>query len=137
MTARIDRRRFLGSLSAATAALLLFRRPSQALAASKHPVPRKGVTGAYVLKRKDLAKHPKLIPLYDSVRARPEIFDGIKCSCGCTNGVEYYSLLSCFEGRGMASQCIVCQDEARLVVKLHKQGKTLDQIRAAFDAEYS
>jgi hypothetical protein len=37
----------------------------------------------------------------------------------------------------MASECIVCQEEARLVVKLHKQGKTLDQIRAAFDAEYS
>jgi hypothetical protein len=102
-----------------------------------HPVPRKGITGAYVLKKKDLAKYPKLIPLFDSVRARPEIFDGIRCNCGCPDGIEFYSLLSCFEGRGMARDCYVCQEEARLVVKLHKQGKTLDQIRAAFDAEYT
>ena len=100
-------------------------------------MPRKGITGEYVLTRKDLSKHPKLIPLFDSVRARPAIFDGIRCSCGCPNEMELYSLLSCFEGKGMAQQCIVCQDEARLVVKLHQQGKTLGQIRAAFDAEYS
>ena len=51
--------------------------------------------------------------------------------------MEFYSLLSCFEARGMALECVVCQDEARLVVKLHRQGKTLNQIRAAFDAEYT
>lgn len=136
MTVRIDRRRFLRSLSATAAALLLFRRPLHALSAGKHPAPRKGINGAYVLKKKDLARYPKLIPLFDAVRSRPAVFDGIRCSCGCPDGVEFYSLLSCFEARGMARECITCQDEARLVIKLHKQGKTLDQIRAAFDAEY-
>ena len=137
MTARIDRRRFLTSFSMAGAALLFFRRPIHALEPPKHPVPRKGITGAYVLTKKDLAKHPKLIPLFDSVRARPQIFDGIRCNCGCPDGVEFYSLLSCFEGRGMARECVVCQEEAQFIVKLHKQGKTLDQIRGAFDAEYT
>ena len=137
MPAPIDRRRFLRRFSAAAAAFLVSHRPLHALRPATHPVPRKGITGEFVLTRKDLSKHPGLIPLFDSVRARPAIFDGIRCSCGCTNGMELYSLLSCFEGKGMALQCIVCQDEARLVVKLHKQGKTLNQIRAAFDAEYS
>ena len=117
--------------------MLVARSPLHAFSAPKHPVPRKGITGEYVLTRKDLSRHPKLIPLFDSVRARPAIFDGIRCSCGCPNEMEFYSLLSCFEGKGMAQECIVCQEEGRLVVKLHKQGKTLDQIRAAFDAEFS
>lgn len=132
-----DRRRFLGSFSIAAASLLIFRRPLHAQSETVHPVPRRGVTGEYVLTKKDLLKYPGLIPLFDSVRARPQIFDGIRCSCGCPNGMELYSLLSCFEGKGMARDCIVCQDEARLVVRLHKQGKTLDQIRAVFDQEYS
>jgi hypothetical protein len=137
MTARIDRRRFLKAISAAAVTMFVYRRPLHALEVPKHPVPRKGITGDYVLTKKDLAKHPKLIPLFDSVRARAQVFDGIRCSCGCPDGIEFYSLLSCFEARGMARECIVCQDEARFVIKLHKQGKTLNQIRAAFDAEYT
>ena len=137
MPAPIDRRRFLRRFSAAAVAVLVSHRPLHALTSAKHPVPRKGITGEHVLTKEDLSKHPKLIPVFDSVRASPAIFDGIRCSCGCPNEMELYSLLSCFEGKGMAQQCIVCQDEARLVVKLHKQGKTLAQIRAAFDAEYS
>ena len=51
--------------------------------------------------------------------------------------MEFYSLLSCFEDKGMAQECVVCQEEARFVVKMHRQGKTLDQIRSAFDTEFS
>lgn len=135
MQRHFTRRSFVACLPVSAAALLLSRRAVKA--APTHPVPRPGITGKYVLKLKDLERHKKLIPLFDAVRERPEIFDGIHCSCGCTRPIDYYSLLSCFEGAGMARECSTCQDEARLVVMLHKQGKTLTQIRAAYDREFA
>jgi hypothetical protein len=36
----------------------------------------------------------------------------------------------------MAAHCSICQGEGRLAYRLHKQGKTLDQIRAAIDAKF-
>jgi len=48
----------------------------------------------------------------------------------------FYSLLSCFEKDGMAQHCEVCQAHAVLAHRLHKAGKSLDQIRAAIDAEF-
>ncbi|MBA3343531.1 MAG: hypothetical protein H0T48_17075 [Gemmatimonadaceae bacterium] len=79
---------------------------------------------------------PKLIPLFDSIREIPQVVDGLRCNCGCTNPPEFYSLLSCYEGKGMARDCIVCQGQGRLAVRLHKEGKSLDQIRAAIDAKF-
>ena len=131
----INRRRFLGSLSAAVATLVIS--PRLANAGPKHPAPRPGITGEYVLKHKDLARHPKLIPLYDSIRKIPEVADGILCSCGCPRQPDFYSLLSCYERNGMARECSTCQEQGRLVVKLHKEGKTLNQIRAALDARFA
>ena len=135
METAMNRRGFLGTLS--TTALAVFLPPRLANAAPGHPTPRPGITGAYVLKAKDLAKTPKLIPLFDSVRKIPEIVDGIHCNCGCTRPPEFYSLLSCFESKGMARDCVICQGQARLVVRLHQEGKTLDQIRAAVDAKFA
>jgi hypothetical protein len=36
----------------------------------------------------------------------------------------------------MAQHCVICQGEARLAFRLHEQGKSLDQIRAAIDAKF-
>lgn len=135
MQPSLNRRAFLGTIS--TTAVTFFLTPRSANAAPAHPTPRRGITGAHVLKDKDLAKTPKLIPLFDSVRGIPEIVDGIHCNCGCTRPPEFYSLLSCFESRGMARDCVICQGQARLVVRLHNEGKTLDQIRAAVDAKFA
>ncbi len=135
MRPEMNRRRFLEAASTTVAAILISPRPANA--APKHPTPRKGITGAYVLKDKDLARTPKLIPLFDSVRKIPEVVDGIHCNCGCTRPPELYSLLSCFESKGMARDCVICQGQARLVVRLHSEGKTLDQIRAAVDAKFA
>lgn len=135
MERTLNRRGFLGTMSATALAAVLS--PRLANAAPAHPTPRPGITGAYVLKDKDLAKTPKLIPLFDSVRKIPEIVDGIHCNCGCTRPPEFYSLLSCFESKGMARDCVICQGQARLVVRLHQEGKTLDQIRAAVDAKFA
>jgi len=70
------------------------------------------------------------------VRQIPQIVDGIRCSCGCDEIEGFYSLLSCFEQDGMARHCEVCQAHARLIHKLHRQGKTLTQIRAAVEAKF-
>lgn len=99
-------------------------------------MPRPGITGANVLTDKQLANSPELIPLFNSIRDIPQIVDGIRCNCGCTNPPEFYSLLSCYEGKGMARDCIICQGQGRLAVRLHKEGKSLDQIRAAIDAKF-
>jgi hypothetical protein len=133
---RFTRRRFIGACSATVAMLLVSPRRAGAHSAPPHPSPRPGITGARVLTKEQLAGTPALIPLFDSVRAIPEVLDGIRCNCGCTNPPELYSLLSCYEGRGMARDCVICQGQGRLAVRLHKEGKSLDQIRAAVDAKF-
>lgn len=133
----LTRRRFLGACSASVAALLVIRRTAWAQSIPLHPMPRRGITAARVLGSKQLADTPKFIPLFDSVREIPQIIDGIRCNCGCTDPPEFYSLLSCYEGRGMARDCVVCQGQARLAVRLHREGKSLQQIRNAIDAKFS
>jgi hypothetical protein len=132
----MNRRRFLAASSAGIATLLIPQKSGWAHTDLPHPTPRLGVTGEYVLTHAELAKYPKLIPLFDSVRKIPEVMDGIRCNCGCTELPLLRSLLSCFEGRGMARDCVICQGQAKLAVRLHKEGKSLDQIRAAIDAKF-
>lgn len=103
---------------------------------SPHPKPRAGITGAKVLTAAQLKEHPKLIPLFDSVRKIPQIIDGIRCNCGCGHPPEMYSLLSCYEGDAMALECAVCQGQGKLAARLHSEGKTLDEIRQALDAKF-
>ena len=103
---------------------------------SEHPVPRPGVTAAKVLTAEQLADSPQVIPVFDAVRAIPEVVDGIRCKCGCAELEGFYSLLSCYEGDGMARHCPICQGEGRMAARLHREGKTLDQIREAIDARW-
>lgn len=131
----LTRRRFVGTCSVTLAALLLSRRDAQA--STPHPTPRPGITGAKVLTREELAATPALIPLFDAIREIPHIADGIRCNCGCTDPPVLRSLLSCFEGKGMARECVICQGQARLAARLHKEGKSLDQIRTAIDAKFA
>jgi hypothetical protein len=135
MTDFLDRRRFLGACSATIAALVVPWQRAFALPTSPHPTPRPGITGAKVLTADKLADKPKLVSLFDSIRKIPEVVDGIHCNCGCTNPPEVYSLLSCYEN-GMARDCAICQGQGRLAVRLHGEGKTLDEIRAAIDAKF-
>lgn len=137
MTRLLDRRRFLAACSTATAALLVSRGTVLGGTPAPHPRPRPGVTGAKVLTREQLAATPALIPLFDAIREIPQVIDGIHCNCGCTNPPEFYSLLSCYESKGMARDCAICQGQGRLAVRLHKEGKTLDEIRAAIDARFA
>ncbi len=101
-----------------------------------HPTPRKGITGAKVMTAAQLAKSVYLVPLFDAIRAIPEVADGIRCSCGCAELPGYYSLLSCYEGDAMATICPICQGAGKLTVRLHAEGQTLAQIRIAVDAQF-
>ena len=101
----------------------------------KHPDPRKGITAAHVLPASRLMDK-SAAPVYDMVRRIPEIVDGIRCNCGCADLDGYYSLLTCFEGGGMAQHCQICQGQARLAFKLHGKGWTLNDIRRSIDAQF-
>ncbi len=143
----MDRREFLAGLSVAAAGVFLPVGPAAAAppdhchmsmggARRAHPTPRKGITGAKVLAAAELTEKSELIPLFDGIRRIPAIADGIRCNCGCAELPGYYSLLSCYEGSAMAKICPICQGQGRLTVRLHGEGKTLQEIRVAVDAQF-
>ena len=103
-----------------------------------HPTPRPKVTAARVVPAAKLADESSAVrAAFDEARRIPGVVDGIRCQCGCPDYDDTnYSLLSCFEGEGMARDCLVCQGTARLAFRLHKAGKSLAQIRAAVDERY-
>jgi len=136
----LSRRAFLVRLTSAGSLLLpaLNRRLAAASrpAPGPHPTPRPGITSEKVLTKEQLAETPKLIELFDQVREIPEVVDGIRCQCGCADLPGNYSLLSCYEGDAMARHCPICQGEARMAYRLHKDRKSLDEIRASIDSRY-
>ena len=134
MSQHCSRRQFVAS---AVALLLLPNRARAMRAVGPHPTPRPGITAAKVLTRDKLDGNANLIAVFDGVREIPDVIDGIRCQCGCAASEGFYSLLTCYEGENaMAKMCHVCQGEGRLAVRLHKEGKTLDEIRAAIDAKF-
>ncbi|MEP6779615.1 MAG: hypothetical protein ABJC26_06965 [Gemmatimonadaceae bacterium] len=136
MRTTFTRRKFLTACSLAVATSAVPKSVAWGSMRTPHPKPRAGITGANVLAKADLKDKPELVALYDSVRLIPQIMDGIRCNCGCGNPPELYSLLSCYEKSGMARECVVCQGQGKLAVRLHKEGKTLEQIRVAIDAKF-
>jgi hypothetical protein len=130
----VSRRRFV----ATAAALLLLPRGARAMRfAGPHPTPRPGITAAKVLTKDKLDGNADLIAVFDGVREIPQVIDGIRCQCGCATLDGYYSLLSCYEGdKAMAQICHICQGEGKLAVRLHREGKSLEEIRIAIDAKF-
>lgn len=136
-----SRRRFLAALAGGLTALALPSRPALASAMGRiapnedHPEPRPGIDASRVLPADQV--RPRLVELYDHVREIPHVVDGIRCYCGCADLDGFHSLLSCYEDAGMAQHCDVCQGEAELVYRLHGEGRTLDEIRAAIDRRFA
>jgi len=124
------RREFLIAASAIPT-LVRFRRGPR-----PHPTPRPGIDASHVLTPKELADFPRARVAFDEVRQIPEIVDGIRCQCGCDEIDGNYSLLSCYEKDGMARACDICQGQGRLAFRLHKAGKSLDQIRSGIEERY-
>jgi hypothetical protein len=107
------------------------RQGALAATAVKHPDPRPGVDASHVLPAEKVGADVR--ELYDHIREIPQVADGIRCQCGCAELDGYYSLLSCYEESGMAEDCVVCRRVGALVYRLHEDGRTLDEIRAAVD----
>ena len=101
---------------------------------TKHPAPRRGIDASKVMAAKDVHGGAEVREAFELVRQIPQVVDGIRCHCGCAEMDGFYSLLSCFEKDGMAQHCEVCQGLARLAHRMHRAGKSLDQIRIAVDA---
>lgn len=100
-----------------------------------HPEPRPGITGDSVLAESEIGGRKRVREAYAAARAHPEVFDGVYCPCGCDKTMSHRSLLSCFESR-QAIGCMACREEAELVARLARDGKTLDEIRLAVDEEF-
>ncbi len=139
----VPRRRFLVTCAAVAVSLVTGARPLRAThchlarrGPHPHPEPRPGITADKVLTHEQLGGAAAAIPAFDEVRQIPEIVDGIRCNCGCADDPSFYSLLSCYEGEGMARLCEICQGQGRLAYRLHQGGKSLDEIRAAIDARF-
>jgi hypothetical protein len=135
------RRRFLQLLLGGFAALAGLPRRALArgfpagAARGPHPEPRPGITAARVLNA-DQVENSEIRKIFDKVREIPQVVDGIRCHCGCADLEGFYSLLSCYEGKGMAQHCVVCQGQATLAHELHAKGWSLNGIRTAIDAKF-
>lgn len=121
----------LGVLVLAVAYRLLAPREAEAA----HPDPRPGVTAEKVLPAFRFAGEPEVADVYEMARQIPDVIDGIYCYCDCHKHYGHRSLLSCFESEH-GSGCDVCMQEVVMAYRMHQQGKTLQQIRAAIDASF-
>jgi hypothetical protein len=104
-------------------------------AAGRHPTPRPGVTGAAVLPASQFGQDERLVRAYTAAREMPEVFDGLYCYCRCKENFGHRSLLTCFESEHGAS-CDICLGEAKLAADMHARGASLEEIRAAIDAQF-
>lgn len=112
-----------------------YRLMNPARAAAAHPDPRAGVTSAKVLAAGQFVQQPDIARVYAMARDVPEVLDGIYCHCDCHKHSQHRSLLTCFE-TDHGSMCDICMGEAALAHKLAKAGKSLQEIRAAIDAQF-
>lgn len=136
---RMTRRRLIGALIVIAIdprRLLTACRDHHSPSSGPHPTPRKGIDASKIVVAGQLKHTPHARVAFDEVRQIPAIVDGIRCHCGCAGAEGFYSLLSCFEGEGMAQLCDICQGQGRLAFRLHRAGKSLAEIRVAIDDRY-
>lgn len=127
--------------AAAFVTLVVTNRDAVARAAPRrsgfpHPEPRPGITGENVLAESEVGDRRRVREAYAAARTHPETFDGVYCACQCDKSMSHRSLLSCFESR-QAIGCMACREEAELVARMARDGKSLDEIRLAVDEEFA
>lgn len=103
----------------------------------RHPDPRPGITADSVLDPAYVESrgYPDEAKVYAAVKAIPHIIDGLYCYCHCSQRSGHYSLLTCYH-TGHAAGCDACLGAGELAARLHAEGKTLNEIRAAVDAQF-
>jgi len=115
------------------AALVLFMRTNSA-SAHEHPTPRAGAEHMHTESPDRYGAYPEAKEVYKLAASIRSTLDGLFCYCYCKGG-GHYSLLDCFKDDHGAG-CDVCLGEARLAYNMVQQGASLDQIRAAIDAQF-
>ena len=139
LPAALSRRSLLRALASAGGAALLASLPRALPAAGsspdevEHPTPREGITAGKVLPDEEVPERAKAA--FRAAREIPEVLDGLYCHCDCGERDKLRSLLSCFETR-MPTSCGICREEAVMALRLHREGKSLDEIRAAVDRRF-
>ncbi len=73
---------------------------------------------------------------YASAKAAPEVMEKLFCYCGCDLTDSHTSLLDCFTS-AHGVDCHICQEEAVLALKMHKDGTPIKQIQQEIDERYS
>lgn len=121
-----------GTAVVAIAAIVVL---SSSSAGRGHPEPRPGVTAAGVLPSATFAGYDRIVRSYEAARQMPEVLDGLYCYCDCRHHFNHRSLLTCFQSEHGAS-CDICLDEAWMAAEMHRQGKSLGEIRRAVDAQF-
>lgn len=107
-----------------------------AAASASHPDPRTNVTAEGVRDATRYAQVPQIAEVYAMAAQIPQILDGLYCHCDCSKHDNHRSLLSCFESDHGAA-CDICLEEAALAYRMHSEGRSLDEIRTAIDAEFA
>lgn len=131
----MTRRSFLAQAASLAAGLTAWlAAPASARRRPRHPEPRPGIDGRNITPGERLPED--VVAVFDRAREIPHVLDGIACQCGCAELETMRSLLSCFEGHGMAQHCHVCQEQADLAHRMSRAGRTLEEIRAAVDREF-
>ena len=121
-----------GGAALALVAVTFLMRPA---AAGGHPEPRAGITAAGVLPDAAVPRTPGALEAYAAARAAPAVLDGTYCHCDCSKHAGHRSLLTCFES-DHGAYCDICMGEAMLARQLAARGRSLQDIRAAIDAQF-
>ena len=103
--------------------------------ASHHPTPRIDAHASHVMPATRYASTPQVAETYTMAAEIVSVLDGLYCYCLCRETFTHYSLLDCFKD-DHAAGCDVCMDEAILAHEMTQQGRSLDDIRTAIDAQY-
>jgi len=121
-----------GAAVLAIAAILIV---SSSSGGRRHPDPRPGITSEGVLAPASYAGYDRIVRAYEAAQQMPEVLDGLYCYCDCRHHFNHRSLLACFQSEHGAS-CDICLDEAWMAAQMHRQGKSLTEIRRAVDAQF-
>jgi hypothetical protein len=99
----------------------------------KHPDPRSELELRGLVAADKRLSPPHVIRAFEEARRASRVFDSIRCPCRCSRRPGRRSLLSCFEGDGMARDCDECLAAAEFVAARYREGQSLIDIRASFD----
>ena len=121
-----------GTAAIVLAAVLFSAQPA---AGGTHPDPRPGITAERVLTGAAIPNTPGAAEAYAAARGAASTLDGVYCHCDCSKHAGHRSLLTCFE-TNHGAYCDICMGEAMLASQLAGRGRSLQEIRAAIDAQF-